>query len=226
MNEDPALEQPVSAGELPVEIRRSTRRRRTVSARLEQGRIIVMVPARLSKAQERKFVDQMVARIRAQTGRAQDEGRLADRAARLSQRYLQGRAKPNEVKWVSNQRSRWGSCSPASGVIRLSVRLQSMPQEVIDYVLLHELAHLLVPHHGPQFHALLQDYPHLERAKGFLDGVSHAESTGAAGVPEGAEDDDLDDVDEDDEADETVTAAAVDSPPTAVDRPTSSDRLF
>ena len=58
-----------------------------------------------------------------------------------------------------------------------------MPPYVIDYVLLHELTHLLVPGHGPAFWAELEAYPLTERARGFLDGWATAEAgrRGAAG---------------------------------------------
>ena len=51
-----------------------------------------------------------------------------------------------------------------------------MPGYVVDYVLLHELAHLLVPGHGAAFRALLAGYERLERAQGFLEGVSSVSS--------------------------------------------------
>jgi hypothetical protein len=73
---------------------------------------------------------------------------------------------------VGNQGSRWGSCTPSDGTIRLSSRLQGMPPWVVDYVLLHELAHLAVPGHGPRFWALLESYPRTERARGYLEGVA------------------------------------------------------
>jgi hypothetical protein len=47
-----------------------------------------------------------------------------------------------------------------------------MPPWVIDYVLLHELAHLAVPGHGRRFWALLEAYPRTERARGYLEGVA------------------------------------------------------
>ncbi len=62
-----------------------------------------------------------------------------------------------------------------------------MPDHVLDYVLLHELAHLLVPGHGPAFWRLLASYPRLERARGFLDGLAHAE-----GLPPEGDDDPVD----------------------------------
>jgi hypothetical protein len=116
----------------------------------------------------------MVERLeRREERRASDRG-LAMRARTLSQRYLGGAAVPSSVRWVGNQNSRWGSCTIADRTIRLSDRLQGMPDYVVDYVLLHELAHLLHADHGSAFWSLLGAYPHTERARGFLDGVAFA----------------------------------------------------
>ncbi len=154
-------------------MRRSARRRRTISARREDGRTVVLVPAGASAADEDRWVTQMLGRIatREIRRRPSDEA-LLRRAAELSERYLGGRARPTSVRWVTNQRRRWGSCTPSEGTIRLSDRLQGMPEHVVDYVLLHELAHLVVPGHGHRFWALLSGYGELERARGFLEGVS------------------------------------------------------
>ncbi|GAA2400941.1 M48 family metallopeptidase [Streptomyces glaucosporus] len=160
------------AGPGAVEVRRSSRRRRTVSAYREGGRTVVLIPARMSGDEERRWVRIMLDKLAAQERRRRpDDGELAERAARLSEQYLQGRARPASVRWVTNQNTRWGSCTPAEGSIRLSHRLQGMPDYVLDYVLLHELAHLLVPGHGPRFWRLLDAYPRTERARGFLEGV-------------------------------------------------------
>ncbi|MCZ3385915.1 MAG: M48 family metallopeptidase [Actinomycetia bacterium] len=158
-----------------VEVRRSSRRRRTVSAYREGERTIVLLPARMTAAEERQWVATMLERLEAQEQRSKpSDDELWVRAQRLSSRYLDGRARPRSVKWVSNQRSRWGSCTIQDASIRLSDRLQGMPEWVVDYVLLHELAHLLQPSHGPAFWALLDGYPEVERARGFLDGWSLA----------------------------------------------------
>ncbi|MCI0383972.1 M48 family metallopeptidase [Streptomyces sp. CNQ085] len=155
-----------------VEVRRSARRRRTVSAYREGGRTVVLIPARMSKEEERRWVGVMLDKLAAQESRRTlDDGELAARALRLSEQHLLGRARPSTVRWVTNQNTRWGSCTPAEGSIRLSHRLQGMPEYVLDYVLLHELAHLLVPGHGPDFWRLLETYPRTERARGFLEGV-------------------------------------------------------
>ncbi len=162
-------------GQTKVEVRRSARRSRTVSAYREGDRTIVLIPARMSAAEEQRWVTQMLDRLAAQESRRTlGDDALADRARRLSAAYLSGRAEPDQVRWVTNQNSRWGSCTPSERTIRLSHRLQGMPEYVLDYVLLHELAHLLVPDHGPRFWALLESYPRTERARGYLEGVAAA----------------------------------------------------
>ncbi|MCX5461025.1 M48 family metallopeptidase [Streptomyces sp. FT1] len=156
-----------------VEVRRSARRRRTVSAYREDGRTVVLLPARMSEAEERRWVGLMLEKLARQEKRRRPTDEvLAERAGRLSAQFLGGRARPDSVRWVTNQNTRWGSCTPAEGSIRLSHRLQGMPEYVVDYVLLHELAHLLVPGHGPRFWALLEAYPRTERARGYLEGVA------------------------------------------------------
>ncbi|GAB3297221.1 DUF45 domain-containing protein [Epidermidibacterium keratini] len=161
-----------------VEVRASARRRRSVQAYRDGDRIVVLLPAALSQREAREWTAKMVARVVAKEGSSRrqppsDDG-LARRAAELSEQYLEGRAKPRTVRWVTNQNSRWGSCTPSTGTIRLSHRLQAMPPWVVDYVLVHELSHLLVAAHNASFWAWVGRYPHTERARGFLDGVSLA----------------------------------------------------
>lgn len=159
-----------------VEVRRSARRRKSVSAYREGDRTIVLIPARMSEAEERRWVGVMLDKLAAQENkRVPGDTGLVERAGRLSAEYFDGRARPVSVRWVTNQNTRWGSCTPVEGSIRLSHRLQGMPEYVIDYVLLHELAHLLVPGHGPGFWRLLEAYPRTERARGYLEGVVAAD---------------------------------------------------
>jgi hypothetical protein len=162
-----------------VEVVRSARRRRTISAHRVGDRIVVHVPARMSRAEEAQWVERMTQRVLSGERKSQrSDSELMDRATTLSSRHLGGRAVPASVRWVDNQVSCWGSCTPSDRSIRLSRRLVGMPDYVVDYVLLHELAHLQVPGHGPQFWELLAGYPRLERARGYLEGVA-----AAAGLP-------------------------------------------
>ncbi len=154
-----------------VEVRRSVRRRRTVSAYRNGDRIVVMIPASMTKADERRYVADMLARLeRSEQRRRPSDEQLAERAQALNDEYFGGLATPHSVRWVDNQKSRWGSCTPSDRSIRLSSRLQEMPTWVRDYVLVHELAHLLEPGHDENFWAWVDRYPRTERAKGFLSG--------------------------------------------------------
>ena len=158
-----------------IEVRRSARRRRTVTARRDGDKTVVMVPAGLSTREEQEWIATVLERLaqRERRRRPSDDA-LFERARELSERYLDGRGVPASVRWVSNQRSRWGSCTPDDGTIRLSAQLRGMPGWVVDYVLLHELTHLLVPGHGPSFWELVNRYPKTERARGYLEGVAAA----------------------------------------------------
>ena len=146
-----------------------------MSAYRQDGRTVVLLPGRMSKADEDRWVEAMVDRLARQTARRKPgDAALAERAAVLSERYLDGRAVAVSVTWSSRQNGRWGSCTPADASIRLSERLQGMPDWVIDYVLVHELAHLLQPGHDPAFWALVGRFPRTERARGYLEGVAAA----------------------------------------------------
>ncbi|MDQ4054928.1 MAG: M48 family metallopeptidase [Actinomycetota bacterium] len=158
-----------------VEVRRSKRRRRTVSAYRDGERIVVLIPASLTRKEEAEWVETMVARIERAERKAQlSDDDLLERARRLSDQYLGGLAEPDTVRWVTNQNTRWGSCTPGDRSIRLSERLQAMPPWVVDYVLIHELAHLLEPGHDAKFWAWVDHYPQAEKAKGYLLGWSAA----------------------------------------------------
>jgi hypothetical protein len=155
-----------------------------VSAYREAGRTIVLIPASFSAAEEAAWVERMLTRLAAgDRPRLPSDEALSARAVRLSGRYLGGHARPTSVRWVSTMGRRWASCTPAEGTIRVSDRLRDVPDHVLDYVVLHELAHLLVPGHGPAFWRLLASYPRVDRARGFLDGMAHAE-----GMPAPADD--------------------------------------
>lgn len=186
-----------------VEVRRSARRTRTVSAYRRDGKVIVLIPARFTAAEEKAWVAQMLAKLeRSDRGTRRSDAALAARAAELNDAYLEGRAVPSSVRWVENMRSRWGSCTINDRSIRLSHRLQPMPAWVLDYVLVHELAHLLEPSHNADFWRWVDRYPKAERAKGYLEGVAAAgylprvhdgegvrSSDGADGVEESADQD-------------------------------------
>lgn len=94
---------------------------------------------------------------------------LLNRAHRLADRYLDG-IRASEVAWSARMQHRHGSCQPGTGTIRISREVARHPSYVVDYVLIHELAHLQVPDHSPRFHELVARYPEADRARGYLEG--------------------------------------------------------
>ncbi len=176
-----------SSGPGPLEIRRSARRRRTVSARREGDKTVVLMPAGLSAAEEQRLIDQVLGRLERSEQRAAARATLSDadlerRAAALSQRWLGGRARPSSVRWVPEMRTRWGSATPATGTIRISAAVAEFPDYVLDYLLVHELAHLVVPGgHTRRFWAAVERFPRTERARGYLEARAHAAGRPAEG---------------------------------------------
>jgi predicted metal-dependent hydrolase len=147
-----------------VEVVRSTRRKKTVSASLVGDVVRVHVPAAMSKADEDNYVSHLVERI----GRQQRRGRVDVMARAVKLAELYGLPSPASVRWVGNQDSLWGSCTMDPRDIRVSDRMACFPLWVVDYVLVHELAHLAVPNHSERFWELVNRYPKAERARGFL----------------------------------------------------------
>jgi len=157
---------------MEVEVIRSARRRKTISARLENGRLIVRAPASISEKELNKAIETLKARtMRRQETRPLSDAKLHQRAQMLNHRYFGGKLHWNTIRWVTNQQKRFGSCTPSQKTIRISHRIGKMPQWVQDYVIVHELAHLLEGNHGPRFWELVDNYPMTERARGYLMAV-------------------------------------------------------
>ena len=189
---------------LPVRVIASERRTRTLSARVVDGTLEVRVPVDVPP----ELVERFVARVRRKElarralgdGADAIAGRDADlhrRALELSRQYFGGALVPARVRYVTNQDTRYGSCSVRTREIRISHRLAAMPSWVRDYVLVHELAHLRVAGHGPAFWRLVARYPLTERARGYLMAAGLAPVDDGAGGDDGAcdDDDDADGVD-------------------------------
>lgn len=149
---------------MQVKVKRSSRRHKTVQARLVDGVLHVAIPDRFTDAEERHWVRTMERRFR----HRQDADRidLADRARRLVARYRL--PSPQSIEWSGRQSTLWGSCTISSGKIRISRRAASFPRWVLDYIIVHELAHLVVPNHNRSFWKLVGRYELAERARGYL----------------------------------------------------------
>lgn len=170
---------------------RSPRRRKTVQAREVNGVLRISIPSTMSAADEARWVAEMTGRMARRSAHRTID--LERRAARLARRYRL--ELPTTIIWSENQEWRWGSCTPASRSIRISSRLATEPAWVLDYVIVHELAHLSVGHHNRAFWSLVERYPLTERARGFLiaRGREPDDSTGEGDSTD--EDDTIEEVD-------------------------------
>lgn len=170
----PAFElRPATEGRPALEIHRSPRRRRTASANAVGEVLRIRVPAGMPHADEDRMISGLVGKV-LRARQAQDRGgdaELQRRATALADRYLDG-VRPASVRWSPRMNVRLGSCSVADGNIRISDRLASAPDWTLDYVIVHELAHLLEPNHSLRFHALVARYPDVARAQAWLDGFT------------------------------------------------------
>src|SRR6266496_2702232 len=176
----PRPERPAAASAKPlVRVVRSPRRRKTVTAYRDGDTVVVLLPSRMTKREEAHWVTTMLERLdqRERRRRPPGDDELERRARVLAARYLDGAVEPRLVRWVGNMRSRYGSCTPDDGSIRLSDRIASYPAWVRDYVLIHELV------------------PLAERARGFLiakgmdDGEGSGEGSEGSVEPRGSQPD-------------------------------------
>ena len=192
-----------------VTVVRSARRRRSVEARMDGDRLVVLLPTSVDVSEEEQWIRRMMGRIAPKVAAAQAlreqhatqlevfgdspgtpgkhsstanlqewlaapaskraaNARLLARAQWIANHYLEGKPQPTQVRWATNQRTRWGSATYSTKVIRISSHLGGMPDWVVDYVLVHELAHFIEPNHSPRFWAWVNRYPHTEPAKHYL----------------------------------------------------------
>ena len=159
------------SGGAEIRVIRSSRRKRSISAYREQGAIVISVPAKLSNSKVSQVIPEMVEKILSREAREKiSDSELFDRAHALLQRYLpEFIVTPASVTWRARN-ERWGSCTTVDRTIRISDRLNGAPGYVVDYLLVHELIHLQVPDHGPDFELLLARFEESDKASAYLDG--------------------------------------------------------
>ncbi|MFH0905049.1 MAG: M48 family metallopeptidase [Methanobacteriota archaeon] len=155
---------------MEIKVIRSPDRKKTIQAKLIGETIVIYLPCGMHREEERKIIERMKKKIenkRLKRNINKDDY-LIKRFAEFNNRYFQGTLKVNSIEFVTNQESRRGSCTPANGTIRLSHKLLDMPKWVLDYVLMHEMSHLLHPDHSKAFWEKVSEYKYAERARGFL----------------------------------------------------------
>ncbi|MFT4245981.1 MAG: M48 family metallopeptidase [Micrococcaceae bacterium] len=158
-----------------IRVIRSKRRKKTVSAKMVSGVFELRVPANSTEAEIVKWTKELQGKFSKKRTVISDN-ELLHRALKLREKYLPEVPVPKSIRWVTNQSTRWGSCTVTTGSIRLSSKLQDFPNWVVDHVILHELVHLKIPRHNAKFYEMLNRYPKNEKAEGFLAGYIWAEN--------------------------------------------------
>jgi predicted metal-dependent hydrolase len=155
---------------------RSKRRKKSISAYRQGGRIVISIPARMTKADERVIVPEMIAKIRSQEeAKTPGEDHLQTRIDELlTELAPEITERPISVTF-RGMRERWGSCTSVDRTIRISDRLKFAPDYALDYVLFHEAIHLQYFDHGSEFTDVLARFEDSELASAYLDGYEAAE---------------------------------------------------
>jgi predicted metal-dependent hydrolase len=152
-----------------VKVIRSERRKKTIQTKYVNGKLWIYIPSGMTEVEEKKWIDRMITKSvrRQQKQKLNSDGLLLKRAQKLNKLYFDGEL-DFDIKYVTNQNSRFGSCTPENMVVRISDRIANMPRWVRDYVIIHELAHLIYPNHSKEFWGKVNQYKYTERAKGYL----------------------------------------------------------
>lgn len=166
---------------MEVKIIRSQRRKRSVSARLVNGLLLVNAPLMISQGRLDEIVNSF--KLKFSRRKIKDEldkkENLWNLANELNGKYFNNQLNIASVEYVITQNSRFGCCNYQTGRIRISHKIGLMPKWVRKYVLIHEMAHLIQPNHSRAFWDIVLRYRLTERARGYLMAIGSAESPAA-----------------------------------------------
>lgn len=148
--------------------------KRNSSGTIKDGEIVLYISSRLPRAEQQRHIDVLTEKLRPKLERAKamalkaspseppagltaspvtTDAQLEAWAAEINRRFYG--FKMGEVRF-RKQESRWGSCSGRTRNIQISRRLQGGPHELLEYVLIHEIAHLGELNHSSRFWALVE----------------------------------------------------------------------
>jgi len=153
-----------------IKVIRSDKRRKTISARIQKNIMFVYAPKTISDAELNKVIDNFTRRFqRRKLKRGLDETHdLKPAFKQLNSIYFNNSLNVESIEYTANQDRIFGSCNSKTGKIRISHRLAQMPLWVRDYVIIHEMAHLVESNHSKAFWDIVYRYKLAERAIGYL----------------------------------------------------------
>lgn len=160
---------------LEVELTRKRVKRMNMRVKAPDGRIVISVPYFVPQREvvafvrsRRDWIDKAAAQVRAKAAahpepadKAEKEARRRSLKKRIEVRLpaIEEATDLHCTGWtVRDMHTRWGSCNTNTHHINLSLMLATRSDEELDYVILHELVHTVVPNHGPEFYALMDRF--------------------------------------------------------------------
>lgn len=155
---------------MEVKVFRSSRRLSTVSARLFKDTLLVNAPLMLS----RERLEKIIADFKLKFEKKELKEKLGNKhnlirvANRLNKKYFGNKLKINSIEYVTNQKRKFGCCNYRTANLRISHKIGLMPEWVREYVIIHEMAHLIEPNHSRAFWDIVSRYKLAERARGYL----------------------------------------------------------
>lgn len=153
-----------------IKINRSRRRRKTASARLIGNVMHVYVPENISAQRLEEVIGSFRKKLSLNILRDKlnREKSLDETAKIINNKYFGGKLYAASIEYVINQDYKYGCCDFITKKIRVSHRIAQMPDWVRDYVIVHEMAHLIEPNHSKAFWDIVSRYKLAERARGYL----------------------------------------------------------
>lgn len=153
-----------------IKVRKSKRRKRTISAKLINNEIIVYAPHNVADIELNRAIAKFVKSFEKRALKKEmSEARELDVIfSKLNNQFFDNRLKIESIEYSVNQNLIYGCCNYRMKRIKISHRIAKMPIWVKEYVLMHEMAHLLEPNHSKRFWDIVNQYKFSERARGFL----------------------------------------------------------
>jgi predicted metal-dependent hydrolase len=155
-----------------IKITRSLKRRKTIGAQLINNILHVYAPHNISDEKLDKIIISFKQRFTNSLlkKKLNNEKPLKEIAEIINKKYLKNRLDISSIsiEYVTGQTHKFGCCNYQNKSIRISHQIAKMPDWVRDYVIMHELSHLIEPNHSKLFWDIVSEYKLAERAKGYL----------------------------------------------------------
>ena len=150
-----------------VIIQRSKRRKKTLQAVLKGNTVKILAPFTASDTEINKLLDKFLKKLELKDIILNNDRELLSRAQKLKKKFIPD-APDFTIVFQESLKRTWGKCFTNQRKIVINPVLATYPKWVLDYVIVHEIAHLLVPNHGKEFRSLVNRFKLKERAVGFL----------------------------------------------------------